>query len=220
MSNKNIECPLYPIDEFLIFEPKTHDASRTKGDIDAIAGKGRCVYTGVSGKFTIKMSLNDKIRYNWIAEVSKGKSEIVHDIEKKIENYKWTDFLSTQIDFKEFNINDGEIEILSKPGAFTAFRPWGKISIKLNEQVSGTTTLTCDILPMNGNFPFIVYLTIGALTLWTIGSLFTTFTLTIVLTILGFWGLFGLCIYFQYRYYRSTLIGYSKRVVDFIQSGK
>ena len=175
--------------------------------------------TSVSGKFTIKMSLNDKIRYNWTAEVSRGKSEIVHDIEKKIENYKRTDFLSTQIDFKEFKINDGEIEILSIPGTFTAFRPWGKISIKLNEQVSGTTTLTCDILPMNGNFPLSVYLTIGALTLWTIGFLFTTFSLTIVFAILGFWGLIGLCIYFQYRYYRSTLIDYSKLLVDFILSG-
>jgi hypothetical protein len=166
------------------------------------------------------MSLNDKIKYRWTADVSRGKSEIIDHIEEKIRVYKWTDFLSIPIDFKEFKIKEGQIEIVSMPGTFTAFRPWGKISIKLNEQISGTTTLTCDILPMNGNFPLIVYLTIGVLTLWTLGFLLTTFNLRIIVAIVGFWGLFGLTVYLQYRYYRSRLISYSKRVVDLIRSGQ
>jgi hypothetical protein len=166
------------------------------------------------------MNLNDKIKYRWAAEVSRRKSEIIDDIERKIRTYRWTDYLSIPIDFNEFKIKDGEIEILSMPGTFTAFRPWGKISIKLNETISGGTTLTCDILPMNGNFPLIVFLTIGALTLWTLVFLLTTFSLTIVFAIVGFWGLFALIIYMQYRYYRWTLISYSKRVVDLIRSGQ
>src|SRR6478736_2873744 len=104
------------------------------------------------------MELNERINNCWTTEISRSKSEIVRDIEGKMASYRWTNYIWENIDYSEFKIHDGKIEINCLPGSFTAFRPYGKIILTMTENRIGKTDLECEILPMNGNLKFLVYL--------------------------------------------------------------
>jgi len=164
------------------------------------------------------MKLSGLYKYTWTTEVPRSSEEIIEDIDSKKDSYTWRDAFFDR-DISEIKIKDREIEILCSPGPLTPFKPFGKISILLNEKSRGKTELICEILPMNTMIHTTLYFFVPVMCFWTIGFLMTSPNLTTLIAIVGAWIIAGLVMFIKYKHSRSALIEYLRRVIALINSG-
>src|SRR5688572_1390189 len=96
--------------------------------------------------------IRDKINFTYESDIPMGKHEIISRLRQKaLRENPFSIFLPGQIDFKEITFLDNRIEILRKPGIFSAFRPFGKITMTLTEVRPNFTKLRCAVMPGNNS---------------------------------------------------------------------
>jgi len=164
------------------------------------------------------MNFKNIFKYTWTTEVSRSREEIIESIESKKDNYTWSDAFFGR-DISKIKIKNQEIEIVCSPGPLTPFKPFGTISIILNEKSSHKTELICEVLPMNNTLLTTLYFFVPTMCLWSIGFLVTSPNLITWLSVAGIWIIAGLVIFIKYRHSRSGLIEYIKRIVALVDSG-
>ena len=167
------------------------------------------------------MGLNDKIteRFQVTADISK--QEILNSIGHGKQRQLWTDFLvATAINYKAIKILGNRLETIRMPSMINPFRPYGKITIDIEEIESNKTNLKCEILPYDGILPIAIGLLIGFLTLWSIAAFWFARDLNVLLMVVPSWIVFGLVIYLGYLYTKHGLRDYSKILINEITRSK
>ncbi|HRJ28686.1 MAG TPA: hypothetical protein PLV21_09225 [Cyclobacteriaceae bacterium] len=167
------------------------------------------------------MGLNEKITEQFDVTTNVSTQDILQRLSDGKQKQTWTDFLVTNtIDYKAININNRRIEIIQTPTVLNAFKPNGRITIDLSDSDDNTTKLKCEVVPFNGNLPILIWLPIGALTLWSLGVLLFSRSFQGFLMIFGAWTAFGLLTYLMFLFNKHGLINYSKRVVKELTQDK
>ena len=80
------------------------------------------------------MKLNEKITDKFDVIVNKARTDIITAIEAKKKEYEWTGFLlADTIYYREIKIEDGQLRIVRHPTPISPFRPFGGITIDIEE---------------------------------------------------------------------------------------
>jgi hypothetical protein len=164
----------------------------------------------------INMNLDEKIKEKIEIKVKKSRDELIQFVvdRKKARNIIANTFYD--IDYSEISVQNDQITILRRPGVFTAFRPYGNITIDIFEGL-GECNLRFTILPYGGNLSTLLILGSIGLTLWTVLVLLISHGLFGWIFSIGAWAFVAIIQYLGYQYTRTGLLDYSKRLIKDLQ---
>lgn len=133
-------------------------------------------------------------------------------------NYLTDYFYTPNIDFTEFKVTEGKIEITRKPSIFSPYRPTGTITIGICENAERKSQLSVKVLIPKNRLLISLIIVYVFLSFWTLISLIISRdTSTIMVVVVGWFGfgpIMGLISYLFYRLNDFRLIKYSKIVIN------
>ncbi|MBL7872310.1 MAG: hypothetical protein JNM78_11900 [Cyclobacteriaceae bacterium] len=166
------------------------------------------------------MGLNEKISERFEIKLDASKQQIVDAIAigKKNQKNSITADAFDRTNYKAIKIDCNRIETLRMPTILNPFRPYGRITININEDEIKQSILSCVILPSDGIFSIAVLLLVGFLVFWTTFLLILSMgNLKVLLVIIPGWLGVGITVYLGLLYTKSRLREYTKRLIKDIE---
>jgi hypothetical protein len=161
--------------------------------------------------------INDKINASFETDIPIGQEEIVARLKQKAVGEGIFSFLlSGQIDIRDIKFFDNRVEILRNPGAFSAFRPFGKITMMFNSGDQNSTKVRCVVMPGNNLFPLLFIIQAIILLFWSMGWVILGWRLdlsTRYLTPIAVMVISSAILFLKMKRDRRSLIDYSKMVI-------